>query len=109
VRFLDGLPFALLRLLVLRHGLDLAIPEPALGSFGWTVAGAVSRLVATFAFLLLGTGSGAACVISTVGYRGAARAPHAGSPSSRRAWESLRERGNERRLPQSSSRTSVLR
>ena len=152
VRFLYGLPFALLWLLVLRYGLALAMPVPNWTAAGWTVVGAVGQLIATalllrtmeernfavgviyskteivqiavFAIVLLGDplslsaaiaillvtvglilvsltgapavaaslirawsspaarfglGSGAAFAISTVGYRGAALALHAGS------------------------------
>jgi len=47
VRFLYGLPFALLWLLFLNRGLGLALPAPVWSSFGWTVVGAVGQLVAT--------------------------------------------------------------
>src|SRR5208282_3403296 len=47
VRFLYGLPFALLWLLVLSRGLGLALPAPTWSSLGWTVVAAVGQLVAT--------------------------------------------------------------
>ena len=47
VRFLYGLPFALLWLLALRYGLGFALPAPNWSAAGWTVVGALGQLIAT--------------------------------------------------------------
>ena len=47
VRFLYGLPFAALWLVVLRYGFALALPRPNLPFLGWLLSGAVGQLIAT--------------------------------------------------------------
>lgn len=47
VRFLFGLPFAILFLIGVRLATGLAVPAPNFVSFGWTALGAMTQIVAT--------------------------------------------------------------
>ena len=53
VRFLFALPFALLWLLILAYGFDMAIPDGSLEFVGWVIGGSVAQILFTFLLLRL--------------------------------------------------------